>query len=336
VLATRLGDRFVAAGRHRPDTNETTFVPGRHTATPWEGRTVTPPFEAAPETDGVDGAEPAAAFAALSDPLRVEILRALNAHRRETGEHVAGFAALRKRVGVRDSGRFRYHLDELREHFVEKIETGEYRLTNAGRQVVAAIVAGTYTEVVSLGPETLDSTCPACGTAAVARYESGHCTVTCGNDHALFQWAVAPNAAADATLPAVVDLAELLAFQAIKLAIAGRCARCFERVDPAVTVDDDRPVFRAVCEVCGGRAVGPATFPLVVDPAVAAFCRDHGLSLREDHVWEFPFVTDESAVASVETDPVRVTYDVALHDDRLRATVDDEGQVVDVIRPGEE
>ena len=81
------------------------------------------------------------AFAALSDPLRVEILQGLSAHTRTTGDPIIGFAELRKRVDGRDSGRFRYHLNELRDNFVEKADGG-YRLTHAGIQMVGAILAG--------------------------------------------------------------------------------------------------------------------------------------------------------------------------------------------------
>ena len=279
--------------------------------------------------------DPAVAFAALSDPLRVDILRELSAHRRETGGEVAGFADLRKRVGVRDSGRFRYHLNELRDHFVEK--TGEgYRLTHAGLRVVAAILAGTYTDDVSKGPVDLDSECPFCGQSAVAAFRSGACLVTCGDDHPLFQWSVPPNAAADVALPEVVDLAELLAFQAIEQALAGVCPQCYDPVETAVVTDgQSRPVFRATCDTCGARVVGPVSFCLLVDPAVAAFCRRHGLTLDDDHVWEFPFVGDDSGGTVVDDGPVRVEFDVSLGEERLRATVDDRGEVVAVDTPDE-
>jgi DNA-binding transcriptional ArsR family regulator len=124
------------------------------------------------DADDEQGTDPADAFGALSDPLRVNILQTLAAHHRETedGEFI-GFAELRRRVDVRDSGRFRYHVERLRGRFVEK--TGEgYRLTYAGVEVVAAILMGTYTEQVSKGPEDLDSVCFVCDEPAMATYDS--------------------------------------------------------------------------------------------------------------------------------------------------------------------
>ncbi|PCR92660.1 hypothetical protein CP557_07885 [Natrinema ejinorense] len=281
-------------------------------------------------SDGEEPAErraPADAFSALSDPLRVSILQELSAHYRTSDEAAIGFADLRRRVGVRDPGRFRYHLNELRDGFVEKADGG-YRLTHAGVQVVAAILAGTYTEAVSMGPTELDSDCPFCGRPAVATCEDGRCLVTCDNEHPLFQWSVPPNATADATLPEVVDLAELLASQAIEQSLLGVCPQCYDSIEPTVLVDGPpRPLFRAVCGTCGGRIVGPVGFCLLVDPDVTAFCRRHGLTLRDDHVWEFPFVRDDSSVTVLEEDPLRLAFDVTLGGESLSATVDGRGHV---------
>jgi DNA-binding transcriptional ArsR family regulator len=294
-----------------------------------------------------ESVDPAAAFAALSDPLRVDILRELAAYRRETehGEPI-GFADLRRRVEVRDSGRFRYHLNELRDHFVEKAGDG-YRLTHAGTAVVAAVLAGTLTDASTTGRAELDSVCHSCGEPAVATCQGGVCAVTCPNDHRLFQWTVPPNVAADATVPEVVDRAELLATQAIERALTGICPTCYDPIESEVRVGcesgdelpvesehTDEPRLRAVCDTCGGRVLGPVGFCLLVDPEVAAFYRRHGRRLRDHHVWEHSFVEDD-AVTVVGTDPVRVTVDVALDDDHMQVTVDGTGSVVGTERRSE-
>lgn len=286
------------------------------------------PFE--DEDDGAaDADDSAAVFAALSDEVRVEILQALAAHHREHGARTpVGFADLRRRVGVEDSGRFRYHLRKLQDHFVRGVEGG-YRLTHAGTEIVAAILAGTYTEQPSLGPADLDSECPLCGGTARATYEDGYCLVTCPEDHPLFGWSVPPNAVSDATLPDVVDLAERLGFQAMELAIAGNCPKCYSPVEPQVVADGERaqPSFVAECDTCGGREAGPVGFCLFVDPAVRAFYRRHDRPLSERYPWELPFTQDETAIAAVHEDPLRVEFELALGDEVLAVTVDDTGRV---------
>lgn len=271
--------------------------------------------------------DPAQVFAALSDSLRVDILREMNAYFQATGEMEVGFAELRKRIGIQDSGRFRYHLNKLCGHFVKKTSDG-YRLTHAGIQILAAIFAGTYTDTVSLGPVELDSECPFCGQPAVASCQDGVCFVTCANEHPLFQWSVPPNATAEKPLSEIIDLAELLAFQAIEQALAGVCSQCYNPVDPEVVVEEQtRPGFRSTCSMCSAQVIGPASFCLLVDDEVMAFCRRHGFTLQDDHVWEFPFVSDDSAVTAVEKDPVQVTFEISFNGETLAVIVDEQGQV---------
>ncbi len=332
-------------------------VPADATGTLVEVDVVSPPAEGS-GNDGDDSDEThgdsAAAFAALSDPLRVDILRALSDHHRETrSPEPIGFADLRRRVGVRDSGRFRYHLERLRDHFVEKTDEG-YRLTPAGTEVVAAVIAGTYSEQVSLDPTELDSGCFICGEPAVATYDRGVCWVTCANEHPLFQWSVPPNAAAratsgrnvegeavkppeqgeTATLLKIVEVAELLAVQAVERSLAGICSKCYGPVEPEVIVEDgsEQVGFRTACDACGGQLLGPIGFCLLVDPEVAAFYRQHGRTIREHHLWELSFVQGGSTITVVSEEPIRVEIGVRLDDERLCVSVDDTGRVISVER----
>jgi len=88
------------------------------------------------------------------------------------------FSALRDRVDVRDSGRFNYHLGELRGRFVEKGEDG-YTLRYAGTRVVGGLYSGAYTEETSLGPVPVEGHCSHCGGDLEARYEDDHGYVDC-------------------------------------------------------------------------------------------------------------------------------------------------------------
>lgn len=275
----------------------------------------------------VQHSPPSEAFSALSDPLRVDILRELSAQQRQSGDNVVGFAELRKQVEVEDSGRFRYHLKQLEDNFIEKTESG-YTLTHAGLKVVAAIIAGTYTTEQALGPVELESECPKCSQSAVATYDGGRCLVTCANDHILFTWGVPPNATAGLDLSEVIDLAELLAFQAIEQAIVGVCPECYDPISPQIRTDESsRPVFNAVCNSCGAQIVGPIDFCLFVDPEVAAFCQRHGHSLRDNHVWESLFVGDSSEMTVIDDDPLHIEFGLTVDGDSLSGTVSEDGHV---------
>jgi len=272
---------------------------------------------------------PSEAFSALSNPLRVDILQELSAQHRQSGSDVLGFADLRRRVGVEDSGRFRYHLKQLQDTFVEKSDAG-YRLTHAGLKVVAAILAGTYTGDQSLGPVALDSECPECHQPAVATYEDGRCLVTCANDHVLFTWSIPPNATASLELPEVIDLAELLVFQAIEQALMGVCSECFDPISSEIqVVESARPVFQAECTSCGAQIVGPVDFCLFVNPEVAAFCHRHGHSLQGNHVWESPFRSDDAELVVLAENPPRIEYTLTLDRELLSGEIAEDGHVIE-------
>lgn len=284
-----------------------------------------------PTPEDPDGVDPATAFSSLGHAVRVDVLRELNDHCRESDDETIGFADLRRRVGLSDSGQFRYHLNELRDHFVERVDDG-YRLTQAGGRVVGAILAGTHGAASPRGPVVLDD-CPLCGTDAAARYEDGRCVVRCEDDHTLFTWTVPPNAASDRSLEDLVAFAELLAIQSIKQAQAGVCSACYDPVEPAVDPDREMPLFRSRCDTCGTRIVGPVGFCLLAAPDVRAACRDGERSLEDRHVWQLPFVVDPATVQAVCENPTRVAVTIPLPDGDLRVTLDGRGTVVGLDGP---
>lgn len=291
--------------------------------------------------------DPDAAFAAVSDPTRIAILRALAAHVRETGEESVGFAALRRRADVEDSGRFRYHLNTLVGHFVERTDAG-YRLSHAGSEMVAAILAGRYTAHERLGPTTVDGACNVCGADATGVYEGGRLEVTCEEGHPLLRWSIPPNAAADATVDELATLATSLTRHAVDLSLQGVCSECYGTIQTRVTGvesdaagDDDgagaaneamdendgtvTPRFRADCESCGATLLGPAWFALTVHPTVDAFYHDHGRPVRDASLWELGHVEYEAT----PTDEGTVAIAVTLDDEALRVTLSASGHVLD-------
>ena len=82
-----------------------------------------PPVDSSPPGDAAD------TFTLLSDETRVAIVRALA----DAPAEALGFSELRSRVGVRDGGRFNYHLQKLCGSLVEKRTEG-YALTAAGER----------------------------------------------------------------------------------------------------------------------------------------------------------------------------------------------------------
>jgi DNA-binding transcriptional ArsR family regulator len=268
-----------------------------------------------------------AAFAAVSDPTRIAILRALAAFVRETGESVCRFSELRKRADVDDSGRFRYHLNKLDGHFIKKGAQG-YQLTHAGGEMVAAILAGRYIDHEPLGPASLDSVCSLCGTDVVGTYEDGRIEVECEDGHPLLSWPLPPNAATSAGVDDLARLATSLIVHAVDLALQGVCSQCYgsvrTHIEPVESEETEMPGFRARCETCAGSVVGPAWFALLVHPTVEAFYHDHGLSVREAYLWELDYVDAEST--AIEDGEIRLS--VSFDDDILYVKLSENGTVL--------
>lgn len=74
-------------------------------------------------------------FTLLSDETRVRIVLALD---EAPDDRPLRFSELRSAVGVRDGGRFNYHLDRLCGRLVEKTDDG-YALSREGERVAAIV-----------------------------------------------------------------------------------------------------------------------------------------------------------------------------------------------------
>ncbi|WP_436346644.1 DUF7351 domain-containing protein [Natronorubrum sp. FCH18a] len=289
------------------------------------------------ESHAVEDVDPADAFAALGNSTRVAILQAFREHYlANPNESAAAFSTLRKAVGLRDSGQFRYHLEQLRGTFVEKCDEG-YRLTYAGSKVIDAIIAGTYTGRSRLGPITLDSTCSHCGTVARASYRDGILEVTCENDHPLFYWSVPPNAAIGNSLEELVELATTLAVQSHELVADGTCSECYSGVEPTVrtveTDGGDRSVrFFARCGACAATWEAPVGFVLLGHPEIESLYHQQGRPISGQYWWELE-VVDRTEITILEESPLRVRLSVTIGETDVEATVDESARVVDLDCP---
>lgn len=104
----------------------------------------------------------------LAHDVRIDILRSLAA------DGPLSFSELKSRVGVRDSGRFNYHLTELCRRFLRETEDG-YDLNYRGERLVVAAggadpgsvegEASPYesADEATLGDSDRTDACPVCG-----------------------------------------------------------------------------------------------------------------------------------------------------------------------------
>jgi hypothetical protein len=272
------------------------------------------------EDHGVaDGAD--AALDVVGDPTRLRILRALF----EAGTGPLSFSALREATGMRDSGLFNYHLGKLVGPFVEKDERG-YTLRYAGQQVVGAVVSGTYTADLELGPVALDATCRTCGGTLEASYAADHGQVACGDcGEVLTRYRMPPGLFADrdpATLPALLHA--WVRLDVLRMD-AGICPVCLGHA--AGTLTTDPPAVTFACSRCGMHA-GTGVQGTVLDhPAVVAFHHERGVDLRSGPLWALDWLFDPDALTVLETDSPRVRVTATLDGDELGCEVDEHLEV---------
>jgi DNA-binding transcriptional ArsR family regulator len=276
-----------------------------------------------------------AAFAALGDEVRVEILEAVVEARAETPRDPGvSFSELRERVGVADSGRFNYHLGKLRGRFLAEAD-GEYELTYAGREVVGAILAGTPDPDLELAPEPLADDCPLCDAAMTAWYDNGDVVVECENEHTPLQTTVPPAAASGRSVPELLEVAARVTFGKMEHLTADVCFECFghldRRVEPFGDEIDLEYAFKTVCERCGMMTTSALAATILRHPAFVALCHEHGIAVRDCLPWQIPGFVDGDT-ERVSEDPDRYRVRVEIEGDEMTFRLDDSGRVLETER----
>lgn len=100
--------------------------------------------------------DPSAAFSALANPVRIDIIRTLGA-----ANAPLSFSDLHRSTDVKDSGQFNYHLGKLVGSFVHSTEDG-YTLSSAGRLIRHVLSEELLSTDPSFDLDRIDGECPFC------------------------------------------------------------------------------------------------------------------------------------------------------------------------------
>lgn len=288
----------------------------------------------------VEERDPEDAFAILSDGTRIDILRALW----EADGQEATFSELRDVVGMRDSGKFNYHLGKLTGRFVEKTDDG-YELRPAGQHVVGSVLAGGYTMNADLEPFALKDPCPACGGALTFDYEVERVRIDCADCSYRSAFPVPPGAFADYSTDQFPAVANRYVRTLLTHARNGFCSACEGPVRPELTTfdalapDEHPPGFGegvAVvydCDRCEMRTHIALSTVLLDHPRVSAFHYEHGIDVREVPIWKLGTVGGEPQSAMLTDGSAAATVTYPVDDHQLTLTVDESLTVVDLERP---
>lgn len=277
---------------------------------------------------------PEDAFSVLGDETRLSILFELARVASERGaEATVSFSALRDRVGVTDSGRFNYHLNQLSDGFVERVEDG-YRARYPGLQVVSTVQAGLYAEPDRRTTEAAFD-CPTCERPMEIAYRESVLVLRCPEHGPMTSYPVPPGALEGRTLQEAMTVAFRRAMAEMEFGMAGICQRCWGTVTVEWPVDPAQPGMApadwlwttVACDRCWLRYEVPYRTLVAAHPSVRGFYADSG---HDQTAAIFsPVSTGNDSVCSVTVhDDRRVTVTVDL-ETTLSVTFDETFGVLD-------
>ena len=281
----------------------------------------------------VECVAPADAFALVGNETRLGILEALW----RADDEPVRFSALNDAVGMRDSAQFNYHLGKLTDQYVRKTEDG-YELRNAGAKIVRAVLAGSFNEHPELDSFVINDGCTRCDEPLVASYEDEMLALDCpdcGRAHG--EYSFPPGGLHDRTNEEVLDAFDQRVRHLHCLAKDGVCPECSGRMQTTISKEGECCLgvgLRAdhVCEQCDHSLCSAIGLSLLDRSPVVAFYRDHGIDLGTTPYWQLDWCVSDDHTTVRSTDPWELEIDVALGDERLRATLDEDLALVETRR----
>jgi DNA-binding transcriptional ArsR family regulator len=291
-------------------------------------------------TDENDGRE--ATYAVLTDETRVRILLALADRYDEAwSSGWPTFSELRTQVGVDDTSRFSYHLTELQDEFVRKVDE-RYRPRVAALEIVAAIRAGTYGEVGTGDEESdieqreMDCDCLHCDRALIATYRNHQLYVGCPEHGAAVAYPTPPRATRSRTLNEVIDCSLRKHACDVRLLRDGVCPHCwgtarlsFPRDSvPDTYLLDDVLYATAKCDICWLSYPIPIAHTVLGHPAVETLYANCGLGPRDAQLGSHNLAR-VSDVSLPESDSPAAQIVVGLGDNQLTFALDEACSVLE-------
>lgn len=278
------------------------------------------------------------AFSLLADETRVRILTELGRATAspETGIPLLSYAELQSRVGIRDSGRFNYHLTKLVGHYVAKEPDG-YRLRWPGMVVYRTLVAGFLTDEADpeVGRFPVGTDCHRCGEPVEASLYGTLFRVRCWGCDATYTDVYVPtHGLVGRDREALLRAVHRRSRTVFGSMTDGQCPWCASDVDPEVRPGDE-PLPSAQdsrdldayavyhCTDCTGFQYAPVSRVLLHHPAVIAFYYEAGADLTDIPAWELPWAVTDGTTTVLDRNPWRFRVRVPVGDEVLVVHLDE-------------
>ncbi|WP_440991598.1 winged helix-turn-helix domain-containing protein [Haloarchaeobius baliensis] len=284
-------------------------------------------------SEAVEERAPDDVFGLLGSEARVDILRALGSR----PDDEFSFSELFDAVAIDDSGNFNYHLEKLRGVFVRK--TDGYGLTHAGKSVVGAMYAGTYTANAAIEPISADWDCLLCGGEMLIHYEDERVRFRCEDCEEGASFPFPPGNLDEFDRDELPRAFARWYHQSFRKLFNGFCGVCSGRVErellhPPESIEEGRGPSEVAfeCTRCGSFGVITGGSLVTMHPIVEGFLAEHGFDVSARHpsqIWAE--LDDHEAFYDGHEQPA-FGVRFAVDDEQVVATVTADGFVEDVRR----
>jgi len=296
-----------------------------------------------PERDDESDTDTAEAISVVAHEIRLGVLRALW----DAENHSLRFSELRRAVGVRDTGKFNYHLSKLEGQFLVHVDD-RYELLYPGHRVIDAIQSGVFEEAVADRSVPLSETCPDCDAQLAFTYEEFLARIRCQEcPQTVLGYPFDPGGFAGREGEAVARAFDTRTRRYWLSATEGVCPVCAGPTDGGLVADattlqaleryehhyaSDQPVLVSVdCDHCSFYSYVPSGILALGHPGVTGRLHDRGVDSRERPLWSFDCLVDADCVNLVATDPREVGVTVTAGDGpNGHVTVDETATVTGV------
>ena len=284
---------------------------------------------------------PAEAFGLLGNELRVTILLELGDAKEGSEPRPLSFEELRRRCDITDSGRFNYHLQELRDVFVTENDDG-YGLLYPGVILYRAIKADSFTDRTTVDPFPVGSPCTDCGSDLEATYRNSMLVVHCPDCGSLqFKYHLPPGAIRSNDPEAVLWAANVYARRDLMTVASHVCPTCASEMYHDVVPEDEKssdlehampgPAVVHHCSYCKNFFSTDLPEVLVYHLEVLPFVAAGEPELLTDPLWTTN-ACDPADIAVDRRDPLRVRVPFSANSEQLDATVDRSLTVIETER----
>lgn len=286
-----------------------------------------------PETVTETSVSPTDAFSVLANGDRLDILLALGDANERTAVHSLSFEELRRRSGVSDSGRFNYHLQQLRDVFVTK-DGDEYDLLYPGVVLYRAVRADLFTARPRIEKFDVGADCLQCGTGLHGHYRNQIMVLDCPDcGHLALKYYVPPAVLRDGSVDDILAAGDTYSRRDVMTVAAHVCPTCGNRITHEVlpeaeesselAADIDEVAVVHYCFHCDHFLTTSVSALLLYEPAVVAFLFEHGLDALGTPLWEL----DLGSLSTVEIrdgDPAALIARFSVGGDTLTVELDDD------------